>query len=196
MANIFTISSEIIKRLDDRQARELIARLCKAEMLEQNLPLSSVTWGGDQRAKDGGVDVRIDCERQLPDPDFVSHENTAIQVKAESFTPAKIPNEIAPANIPRPALVQFNAGKGGAYIIASTRDDCSDSALESRKDAIFQCLKTHGMTEKISYDFFDARRIADWAEKYPAIVTWLRDAIGEPLSAWRPYGPWAYTEED
>src|SRR5262249_46176732 len=53
------ITPEDIAELDDADLRTLIGRLCEAELASRGLPVSSVTWGGDQRAADGGVDVRV-----------------------------------------------------------------------------------------------------------------------------------------
>jgi len=194
VSSIFQISSSLIKQLDDEQARELIARLCKAELRMQNLPLSSVTWGGDQRAADGGVDVRVDCRSALIDGDFVKHQFTAFQVKAEYFPPSKIPTEMMPKDIIRPAIHELTES-GGAYVIVSTRDDTSDSALKERKEAIRSTLGSCGLEGKLEYDFYDSRRIADWVEKHPPILAWVKKITGQELTGWRPYGPWAYDED-
>ncbi|MDP5009038.1 MAG: hypothetical protein NWQ13_08680, partial [Glaciimonas sp.] len=59
MHPIFNVCKTNVQQLDDEQARELIARLCQAELRKKGLSPANVTWGGDQRAKDGGVDVRV-----------------------------------------------------------------------------------------------------------------------------------------
>src|SRR4051812_23468094 len=60
MHPVFSVRSEDIQSLTDVQARELIARLCKSELRAKSISTAAVSWGGDQRAKDGGVDVRVD----------------------------------------------------------------------------------------------------------------------------------------
>jgi hypothetical protein len=85
---------------------------------------------------------------------------------------------------------------GGTYIIVSTQDAVSDAALQQRRDAILQCLGQHGLGTSVQSDFYDSRRIADWVELHPSIATWLRHKIGKPLKGWRPYGLWAYGEDD
>lgn len=54
MHSIFKVTTNEIQSLNDTQARELISRLCRAEVRNKGLSESFVTWGGDQRAKDGG----------------------------------------------------------------------------------------------------------------------------------------------
>ena len=195
MNHIFDIDKAFIKAVDDGTARELVARLCRAELRAQRLPESAVTWGGDQRAKDGGVDVRVDCPSPLRTPDFVKTPCTVFQVKAEKFPPSKIQEEMAPNGILRPAIVELKE-TGGTYVIASTQDDGTDAALQPRRNAILKCLRDHGLGSSVQADFYDSRRIADWVEQHPSIATWLRHKIDQPLMGWRPYGPWAYGEHD
>lgn len=195
MSYPFEIDSSLIKSVDDETARELVVRLCKAELRSQGLPASSVTSGGDQRASDGGVDVRVNCPSELLKIDFLRSSRTLIQVKAEKFGPAKIGPEMAPKGLIRPAIEELRED-GGSYLIVSTKDDCSDRYLKPRQDAIVACLEGHGLEGVVVSDFYDSRRIADWVEQHPEVVIWLRSKLGQPLKAWRPYGAWAYREED
>ena len=57
MHDFFQVQPNDIKALDDGQARELVARLCKAQMRKNERNDVLVEWGGDQRAADGGFDV-------------------------------------------------------------------------------------------------------------------------------------------
>ncbi len=195
MHPIFSVSSKDIQRLTDVQARELVARLCKSELRALGISPAGVSWGGDQRAKDGGVDVRVDVSLPHAAGGYIKKDTCVFQVKAEAFSAPKIKREMAPKGILRPAIKEL-ARRGGAYVIASTRDDFSDTSGADRKNAMESCLSEFGMAGKVELDFFDSRRIADWVEQYPAVVTWVKDACGSPLIGWKPYGPWAYQEYD
>ena len=195
MTSIFSVDKSLIKAVDDVTARELVARLCRAELRSQGLPESAVTWGGDQRAKDGGVDVCVECPSPLRAPNFVKTAQSVFQVKAERFPPSKIRAEMAPKDILRPAIVELSKANG-TYIIVSTRDDFSHTALQPRRDAIAECLREYGLGSTVQSDFYDCRRVADWVESHLPILAWLRDRMGQPLKDWRPYGPWAYNESD
>ncbi len=194
MHPIFRIASSDIKALNDGQARELVARLCKADLQAKGIGTDAVTWGGDQRAKDGGVDVRVEIGPGVGISGYIPKYSTVYQVKAEPFGKPKIPGEMAPKGVLRPAIIDL-AGKSGAYIIVSTRDDLSDLSLSDRRQAMADCLAEHGLASKVLLDFYDSRRIADWIENTPSIVTWVRNELGRPLEGWRPYGPWAYHEK-
>lgn len=193
MHPIFKIVPSNIQALNDSQARELVARLCKAELILRNLGTAPVTWGGDQRAKDGGVDVRVDVIPVIGVTGYIPKDATAYQVKAEPFNPAKITEEMAPKGILRPAIAECGY-QSGAYIIVSTRDHLSDSSLATRKKAMADCIDVHGLAGMVHLDFYDSRKIADWVENFPQIVTWIKCELGKPLDGWQPYGPWAYYE--
>ncbi len=195
MHPFFQIHKQDIQSLTDGQARELVARLCQAELKENGLSPAFVTWGGDQRAKDGGVDVRVDVSPAHGCTGYLPKDSTAFQVKAESFGPAKIPAEMAPSGLLRSAITELGE-QNGAYIIASTKDDLSDSSLKTRKQAIAKCLAEHGLSGKVDFDFYDCRKLADWVENFPALVVWLKHTLGQPIHGWQPYGPWAYYETD
>lgn len=195
MQEIFQVKKASLKRLDDEQARELVARLCKAECRTLGLPESAVTWGGDQRAKDGGVDVRVKLMGNPTGLDFIPKPSTAFQVKVEAFPPHKIPDEVAPGGKPRNIYDEL-AAEHGAYVIVSTRDDCSNSALIERTAKIKDSLTAVGFGSSFSTDFYCLRRLADWVEKFPPVVIWVRNVLGEPLVGWSPYGAWAYNERD
>lgn len=195
MHPIFRIKSSDIKALNDGQARELVARLCKAELHAKGLGTDAVTWGGDQRAKDGGVDVRVEIAPGVGISGYIPKDSTVYQVKAEPFGKQKIPGEMAPKGTLRPAITDLS-GKSGAYVIVSTRDDLSDLSLSERKQAMADCLAEHGLDGRVLLDFYDSRKIADWVENIPAIVAWVRNELGKPLEGWRPYGPWAYHEKN
>lgn len=57
---LFQITPEHISRLEAETLDLLIARLCKAELRRRGLPISAVLHGGDLRANDGGIDVRVE----------------------------------------------------------------------------------------------------------------------------------------
>ncbi|MFN9584931.1 MAG: hypothetical protein ACK561_07010 [Pseudomonadaceae bacterium] len=55
-------------------------------------------------------------------------------------------------------------------------------------------MSDNGLGSSPHVAFYDARKIADWAEQHPAIVAWVKHQLGKPLVGWRPYLGWAYQE--
>lgn len=195
MHPIFNITVDQIGRLNDGQARELLARLSRAHLHRAGLDGSRVHWGGDQRAADEGIDVLIDHRPGTDVAGPMLRSTGIIQVKAEKFGPAKIGPEMAPKGILRPAIASL-ADRQGVYLIASTRDNPSAPRRRDRVEAMENLLDERGLLDRVRVDFLGAREIADWVENFPPLVIWLRQCIGDPLIGWRGYGPWAYQEED
>ncbi|EPG2415700.1 hypothetical protein QEK82_000630 [Stenotrophomonas maltophilia] len=195
MHPLFDIQTNHIQALDDGQARELLARLCRSQLQRAGLDPAAVFWGGNQRAGDGGVDVRVDGPpaREVGGPLGLSV--AIVQVKAEAFGPAKVESEMAPKGIVRPSIVSL-AADGGAYLIASTRDDPADPKRRARVAAMEKVVGKHGLTGMIKVDFLGAREIANWVENFPSLAVWVRKAVGRSIQGWSAYGPWAYKETD
>jgi hypothetical protein len=78
---MFEVSAEVIGALEDTQMRELMARLCRAELRARGLPESGVTAGGDQRAPDGGIDVRVEVATASGALECIPSSVTGFQVK-------------------------------------------------------------------------------------------------------------------
>jgi len=116
------ITPEHIAELGDANLRTLIGRLCEAELASRGLPVAGATWGGDQRAADGGLDVRVALPEGSPLGDFVPRPNTGFQVKRENMPPASIRAEMRPENIGRPVLEE----------LADSAAPTSSSALRAR----------------------------------------------------------------
>ncbi|MBQ4855989.1 hypothetical protein IMW82_15070 [Rhodanobacter sp. B2A1Ga4] len=195
MHPIFHVQTDHMRALDDGQARELLARLCRLHIQRVGLDPANVFWGGDQRAADEGVDVRVDGQPVCDVGGPLGRSVAIIQVKAELFGPAKIVAEMAPKGVIRPSIAAL-APDTGAYVIASTRDDPADPKRRNRVAAMETVLNDHGLTGKIRVDFLGARQIADWVEQFPPLAIWVRERIGKPIQGWNGYGPWAYKETD
>lgn len=195
MHPIFHIQTDHIQALDDGQARELLARLCRFHIQRAGLDPANVFWGGDQRAADEGVDVRIDCRPACDVSGPLGRSVAIIQVKAEPFRPAKIISEMAPKGVIRLSIASL-APDIGAYVIASTRDDPADPRRHDRVVAMESVLNNHGLKARIRVDFLGARQIADWVEEFPPLAIWVRARIGKAIQGWNGYGPWAYKETD
>ena len=59
-----------------------------------------------------------------------------------------------------------------------------------------KCLAEAGLSKLVFVDFYDSRRIADWAALNPGVRIWIESALGITKSGWKPYGPWAYRLKD
>lgn len=197
MHPLFSITKSDIKALNDEQARELVARLCMAELEAQNLSRAAVTWGGNQRAADGGVDVGVETTGPMRAGGYIKAAFTMFQVKAEKYPPAKITGEMKPEpkNELRPIFDDI-AANGGSYIIVSTHEDVSALYMKDRAHAMDAALVGSSHEGKIALGFYDAQKMADWASAHPTVTIWVRKIFGKPLQGWKAYGAWAHGETD
>lgn len=191
---MFEITAEDIALLTDEDLRSLIGRLCESDMRRRGISPSCVTWGGNQNAVDGGLDVRVALPPNVEIGDFIPRPNTGFQVKAEDIIPSKIVGEMRPKDVLRPAISKL-AEQSGAYIIVSSKGSVSDTALQNRREAMAQAISDLPNPDALTLDFYDRRRLETWLRDHPAQAPWVRERIGKPLQGWFSFGAWAYPTE-
>ncbi|NIY78636.1 hypothetical protein HCZ23_04030 [Celeribacter sp. HF31] len=188
----FELSAADISELGDDDLRELIGRLCEAELLQQELPTSGVLWGGAQEAADGGLDVSVTAVDGLKAPDFVPKADTGFQVKKHTMGKAACAKEMLEKGTVKPIIAEL-ARRKGAYIIVSGKDDCSDKMLKHRLEGMNEAVTSLSEKKYLLLDFYGRDRIAAWLRKHPGVSLWARSKLGKPLSGWKPHGRWAAT---
>jgi hypothetical protein len=196
---LFDVTPEHIFALDDEGLRLLIARLCKADLRRRGLPVSTVLYGGNQIAADGGVDVRVELPDGTEISGFIPRSTTVFQAKADDMPAGKISDEMRPSKpreakdtkAPlRPSICAL-AAAGGAYVIVSSKGSTADSRLTERRAAMRAAVADLDGGDALHLDFYDRTRMTDWVGDYPGEVLWVRERIGQPLPSWRPYGNWS-----
>jgi hypothetical protein len=63
---MFDVTGQDISLLSDEDLRTLVGRLCEAELRRLGLSPLCASWGGNQNAVDGGVDVRVTVAESAP----------------------------------------------------------------------------------------------------------------------------------
>ena len=193
---MFEITGDDIAALSDTDLRTLVGRLCEAELRRHNLFTAAVTWGGDQNAKDGGLDVRVSLPAAAAIEGFIPRVNTGFQVKKPDMARAAILDEMRPK--PSAALrsvIAELAKASGAYIIVSATGSTSDLALANRKAAMTEAVADCPDASKILLDFYDRTRLATWVRDHAGLIPWVRSRIGRAIKGWRSYGSWSYRPE-
>lgn len=186
---IFEITPEHIETLSDTDLRTLIGYLAEQETIRANQSASSVTYGGHQNAKDGGIDIRVDLG-SVPINGFIPRPQTGFQVKSEDMSKASIQQEMRKNKKLRPSIVRLGE-MGGAYIIVSSKGSVSDTSLSSRKNAMAEAIADVPSAGGLHVDFYDRRRVATWVNQHPGLIPWVRTRIGIPFSGWRPFEDWS-----
>ncbi|HWR34376.1 MAG TPA: hypothetical protein VN622_00725 [Clostridia bacterium] len=191
---MFEVTGHHVAKLTDGDLRNLVALLCQAELRRRNLPVTSVTYGGDQDAADGGIDVRVmlDASSTLFPP--IPRSSTGYQVKAETMSRSRILAEMRPKGVLRDVIRKL-ALSAGAYIIASSKDSATDLSLGNRLKAMREAVADLPNASSLHLDFFDRTRLATWVRDHAGMVIWVRAKIGEPIRGWHPYESWTLTPD-
>lgn len=191
---LLDITGNDINSLNDTDLRSLVGKLCEAELHSQQLPTAGVTWGGDQNAPDGGIDVRVDLSSKVNEDGFIPRTVTGYQVKKPNMPRNKILEEMCPSGKLRSVICDLVNVKG-AYIIVSA-ESTSAISLENRKKAMFEALSGIKNRDDIKLDFYDCNRIATWVNSNPALILWVKKKIGHPIQGWKPFSNWANPKAD
>jgi hypothetical protein len=93
---MFEVTGDDIAALNDEDLRTLVGRLCEAELRRRELSTAAVTWGGNQTAKDGGLDVRVALPADAVIAGFIPKQNTGFQVKKPDMPRREILEEMKP----------------------------------------------------------------------------------------------------
>lgn len=192
MSNMITaLSAQDIQKLNDTDLRILVEKLCRAELHRHGLPVSGVTAGGHQTAPDGGIDVRVEAS-QASTLDFIQRPLTGFQVKCSDMPPAKIQKEMEKKKTAGSLKdsIESILIAGGAYIIVCSQGSVADASLQDRKNAMKNAASGTPIHPHAVLDFYDAKRLADWAGFYPGVEHWVRACIGRPLEGWQAHCAW------
>ena len=192
---IFEILPEDIEKLNDTDLRTLIGYLAEQEVLKAGYSTAAVQYGGHQNAEDGGIDVAVDLNGE-DIAGYIPRALTGIQVKAENMARADILGEMRPApkKVLRTSIAEIGENEG-AYIIASSKSTCSQSALTRRRNAMAEAIADTPKAAALHLDFYDQRRLATWVNQHPGLIPWVRKRIGQSLAGWRPFEDWSSSPE-
>lgn len=191
----FELEASDISNLSDGDLRELVARLCEAELIKHGTHPSCVYWGGAQEAADGGIDVSVRNATSIDESSFVPRKNIGFQVKKHTMGKSACINEMMDDGVIKPVIAELLLDKG-AYIIVSGKDDCSDQMLLNRLVGMKNAVDDLENKEDLLLDFYGRDRLATWLRQFPGVALWVRLKLGKPLSGWKPFGRWAATPID
>lgn len=191
---MFEITGDHIAELTDEDLRGLIGMLCEAEMRRRGLPVSAVTWGGDQNAKDGGLDVRVSLPAITLIDGFILRPSTGFQVKKSDMPRGAVIEEMRPKGVIRPSIAAL-AEESGAYVMVSADGSTTDAALKDRREAMAEAMQGVPHADKLALDFLDRGRLATWVRDHAGIIPWVRKKIGKVIPGWHPYGAWSHAPD-
>ena len=194
MHQVIDISGQQLKQLNGEELRELVARLCEAEMARAGSPVSAVRWSGAHTAPDGGLDIDCRVESGPFRGDFVPRVRTGFQVKKSSMPAGEIAKEMSPRGKLR-SIFRELAKSEGCYIIVSLGDDPSASGepLAARRHAMREQVANLQNLGDLGTDFYGRHQLAQWLRQHPSVQLWARERLGIQLRGWKPFGRWTRT---
>ncbi|MCF6346546.1 MAG: hypothetical protein L3J00_08800 [Thiomicrorhabdus sp.] len=187
----FELEPSDISDLKFDDLEEMVARLCEAELIRQNISVACVLSGGASQAPDGGVDVRVKNASGVPSNCFIPRENTVFQVKKHSMSKTACKNEMLYRGGDVKPVIKKLAQQQGAYIIISGKDDCADKMLNNRINGMTEAVDDLPEKNDLLLDFYGRDRLSTWLREFPGVALWVRSKLGKPLSGWKPFGQWA-----
>ena len=194
MHQVIDISKQQLKQLDGEALRELVARLCEAELTKTGAPVSPVRWSGAHTAADGGLDVDCRVESEPFRGDFVPRTRAGFQVKKSSMPAGKIATEMSPGGQLRPIFAEL-AKSDGCYIIVSLEDDPTPNGkpLAARRRAMREQVAGLQDLGDLQTEFYGRHQLAQWLRQHPGVQLWARERLGIPLRGWKSFGRWTRT---
>ncbi len=184
------LTGEHIARLGDEDLRLLVVKLCEAELRRAAQPSSAVLAGGNQTAKDGGIDVRVQLAAKSDALDFIPRPDTGFQVKCEDMPAGEIAKEMLPDGELRESIKDLIT-RNGAYVIVSSKGTVADAFLAKRLEAMRNAIADQPGAVGLKVDFYDRDRLARWVRQYPGVEMWLRGRVNARLQGWQGYAAWA-----
>ncbi|AFY48801.1 hypothetical protein Nos7524_2993 [Nostoc sp. PCC 7524] len=180
---IFNISPSQIESLDSKELVELLKKLLHAEAQSSGICLRGVSVPLQITVADGGEDARISWTGGCEKTDYLPSRFCIFQSKATKLGKAGWKKEVwtKPSQKKGVKRELNNALKtvineNGSYIGFT-----SEIFIGSKKDDLITAIK-EGIQETgadpaqlKSIDIYDANKIKDWVEKYPAIAVWLNE---------------------
>ena len=191
---MFDVQKDELRRLGDGDLRELVARLCRAELALLGAPVSAVKWGGAQNAPDGGLDIDVQVGNQDFMGDFVPCARTGIQVKKPKMPPSRIAREMVRDGKLRSIFASLNSDKG-CYVIVSLEDDPSSSELTNRIWEMESRINAANLDD-LQVRFYGRNDVASWLDRHVGVQLWARRKLNLSLVGWRPFERWTATPPD
>lgn len=170
--SIITVQPKHITSLNETQFVELNEKLLYAEAFCYSLNDADIHTCRVTKAKDGGKDSSIKWKGAIKKTKFIPCQDSTFQIKATAFTPAKVAKELTDKSGLNPSIRSL-IERGGSYIIFCSNDHVED-VCDKTKSEITNVLKSHGCNANAhQIHFYNASRIANWVNEYPAIADWV-----------------------
>src|SRR5260370_34745515 len=115
---MFEITGDDIALLNDEDLRALIGRLCEAELRRQGHSVSHAMFGGNQTAKDGGLDVHVEFPAADSITGVIRRPDTGFKVNRPGLPRKGIHDKIKPGGMVRRVIADLTQASDAAIIVS------------------------------------------------------------------------------
>ena len=188
----FQVTSQHVGRVGKQMFPQFLRLLLQAEELSHGIPSHGIHVADNVDAPDGGEDGRIQWQGGREKTRFLPSRFTQFQLKTGDISPAAAGKEVLTKAGEVKPMVQSALEGGATYMVLSTRTYTKEQ-LEKREERIRAALQGAGLDiDNHRVHFRDASQLADWANAYPAVATWLLEKV-EPgcLGPFQSWSHWA-----
>lgn len=193
--DIFKLQQKWLIELTDTQLEDIVLKLCEASLTKQDLSTAYVHGSGPTKAPDDGIDieVKIPIDKKI-DNGYIPNHHTVYQAKARNMPKAKIEDEMHKSSTKK-TLARL-ASDNGAYIIVSSKDNCSPKMLAERIAAMQEMISGIPNNSQLNINFYDQEKLYQWINKFPSIELYVLKQLGKNHSGWEAFGNWSKTPHD
>jgi hypothetical protein len=175
---VLSVTAEEIKALDEKLLVELLRQLLHVEAELFGLLHSGIHVPAQINIGDGGEDGRIEWAGGPENTRFLPGRLVLFQVKATDMSPAKCAAEMRGKDGSIKPQIRTAIDKGGTYVILCNRPS-TQANIDNRTAKMRQGLKSDGVgfSSAAKLDFWDANKIADWANSHYAVALWVIERV-------------------
>ncbi len=181
---IFEVTPEQIEKLNSEELVDLLRKLLHTEAQYSDIKLRGVSVPTQITVADGGEDGRISWDGGCDCTDYLPSRFCIFQSKASDLAEAGWKKEMWKKSTQGKGktrelsdAIQTALNQGASYIGFTSAVIIGDSKYKNRikgiKTGIEEAGEDSGKLNTI--DIYDANRIAEWVNKYPAIAVWLNE---------------------
>lgn len=163
MSGPFDVDADRIRRLDS-MFTPFVNQLLRTEVSAHRLRGHTLSVTREENTPDGGVDAELDGASET---DYLPAGTSAWQFKRTNLTPAACEEEIAGAKFAHQLMkdgatyVLVLGVPLNAKLIAARQKTIADKAIK---------MKLIKASERSRVRVYDANKLADWVEQYPALA--------------------------
>ena len=189
----FEVTGEHIEVLSEVELPVLIRKLLQSEAQKFALPFDGIHVATEINSPDGGEDARIKWDGEPKRTDFIPGRFVQFQLKSGPIKPSQAAAE-ALANSGTVKGMISSALKDGAHYILVSAKRYNQKEIQDRENRVHQALTDAGENPKnIRMHFWDAGKLAQWVNHYPAVANWLLE-LTQP-GAMAPFHSWKHWSE-